>query len=120
MFSACSALAASRLSVFQVAEAFGAGKRKGGFENCALAFDLFTGFMRDVLSVKIGGGIVNEDKRALIEEFASKATVSAVLSIIERAADVRSQLNVSMEYRLWIVDLLVKCWEDIHVKGNRG
>ena len=120
MFRACASLAGDRMSIFTVAEAFGAKGGKGAFENCDLYFDLFTSFMRDVLAIKTGARVINQDMAALLEAFCSKVTASAVLSIIERITTVRSQLNVSMKYELWIVNMLINCWEDIHGKGSRS
>ena len=76
--------------------------------------------MRDAAALKTTGKILNEDKRPLIESFSSKTTLGAVLRVIERTAEVKRQLNVSMKYELWIMNLLINCWEDIHGKSNRS
>ncbi len=120
MFRAAASLAGDRMSVFTVAEVFGAKGGKSAFENCDLYFDLFTSFMRDVLALKTGARVINQDMIALLEAFCAKVTASSVLSIIERITNVRSQLNVSMKYELWIVNMLINCWEDIHGKGSRS
>ena len=120
MFEAISLMAGDRISVLKVAENFGIRGGKSAFSECDLYFDLFTGFMRDVLAIKTGGRVINEDLRMLLEPFCSKVTVSSVLSVIERTANVRSQLNVSMKYDLWIINMLINCWEDIHGKGSRS
>jgi DNA polymerase-3 subunit delta' len=120
MFEAVASLTGERLSIFKVADMFGVKSPRQGFSNCNLYFDLFTSFMRDVLAMKTGGRIINTDMITLIELFCKKVTSSSVLSIIERTADVRSQLNVSMKYDLWIVNMLINCWEDIHGKGSRS
>ena len=120
MFEAVASLTGERLSIFKVADMFGVKSPRQGFSNCDLYFDLFTSFMRDVLAMKTGGRIINTDMITLIELFCKKVTSSSVLSIIERTADVRSQLNVSMKYDLWIVNMLINCWEDIHGKGSRS
>ncbi len=119
MFNAISRMADDNLSVIKVAELFGV-KSKGSYANCDLYFDLFTSFMRDAMATKVGGRVINQDEQALIEEFASKVTLSSVLSIIERAAFTRSGLNKSMNYELWITNMLINCWEDIHGKGSRS
>ncbi len=120
MFEVISSITGDRLSIFKVAEAFGVKSGKSAFSECDLYFDLFTSFMRDVLSVKIGGRVINEDMRLYIEKFSSKVTTSSVISVIERVAKVRSEINVSMKYDLWIVNMLINCWEDIHGKGSRS
>jgi len=120
MFSAALSLTGDRLSVFAVSDAFGINSGKSAFSNCDLYFELFLSFMRDVLAYKTKTGIVNSDKKELIGEFSTKVTLSSVVSIIERVAKVRSELNVSMRYDLWIVNLFINCWEDIHGKGSRS
>ncbi len=119
LFGAVSRLADDRLSVIKIAELFGV-KTKGSYANCDLYFDLFTSFMRDAMAIKVGGRVINQDEMALIEAFASKVTLSSVISIIERAAFTRSGLNKSMNYELWITNMLINCWEDIHGKGSRS
>ena len=120
MFQAIATLTGDRMSVFTVSDAFGVKGGKGAFENCDLYFDLFTSFMRDALAIKTGARVINQDMSSLIEGFCSKVTTSAVLSIIERTAKVRSELNVSMKYELWIINMLINCWEDINGKGSRS
>ena len=119
VFDAVSRLADVRLSIIKIAELFGV-KCKGSYTNCDLYFELFTSFMRDAMAIKVGGRIINQDKEALIESFSSKVTLASVISIIERAALTRSQLNKSMNYELWITNMLINCWEDIHGKGSRS
>ncbi len=119
MFNAVRRIADDPLSVIKIAELFGV-KSKGSYVNCDLYFDLFTSFMRDAMAIKVGGRIINQDKEALINDFSSKVTLSAVLSIIERAASTRAGLNKSMNYELWITNMLINCWEDIHGKGSRS
>lgn len=119
MFEAVERLAEDRLSVLKIADLFGV-KSKGSYINCDLYFDLFTSFMRDAMAIKVGGRVINQDMLALIESFSSKVTLSSVISIIERAAITRSQLNKSMNYELWITNMLINCWEDIHGKGSRS
>lgn len=120
IFEKSSLLTGDRLSIFALADTFGIKSPKTGFENCDIYFDLFASFMRDVLALKSGAKIINEDMRPLLEAFSSRVTLSSVINIIERTANVRSQINVSMKYDLWIVNLLINCWEDIHGKGSRS
>ena len=120
MFVAVSTMLGDRLSVFNVAEVFGYKSPKSGFQSCDLYFDLFTSFMRDVMAKKTGARIINQDMDDIIGAFSSKVTLSSVIKVIERTAEVRSQLNVSMKYDLWIVNMLINCWEDIHGKGSRS
>ncbi len=120
MFDACAQLTGDRLSILGVSEVFEVRSRKQNADTCAVHFDLFLSFMRDATALKTTGKILNEDKRPLIESFSSKTTLGAVLRVIERTAEVKRQLNVSMKYELWIMNLLINCWEDIHGKSNRS
>lgn len=120
MFDAIYNLTGDRTSIFGVADLFGIKNPKNGFALCDLWFDLFMSFMRDVLAVKTQAEIVNADMRGLLESFSSKVTLSAVIDSIEKTANVKKQLNASMKYDLWIMDMLINCWEDIHGKSNRS
>ena len=120
MFEAVAAMTGERLSIFKVADIFGVRNPRGAFSSCDVYFDLMVSFMRDVLALKMGNRIINEDMKMIIEPFCSKVTASSVISVIERIAEVRSQLNISMKYDLWIVNMLINCWEDIHGKGSRS
>ena len=120
MFEEVSRMTGERLSIFGVADIFGIKSPKTAFQSCDLYFDLFTSFMRDVMAIKTGARVINTDMRELLDSFSSKVTLSSVISIIERTANVRSQLNASMKYDLWIVNLMINCWEDIHGKGSRS
>lgn len=119
MFETVAAMTGDRLSVLKAADAFGT-KSRTKFSDCDLYFDLFTSFMRDAMALKTGGRIINRDMLMLIEAFSSKVTLSSILSVIERTAVTRAQLNKSMNYELWIMNLLINCWEDIHGKGSRS
>ncbi len=119
MFERIAKMTGDRVSVLEIADSFGV-KSKTKFVGCDLYFDLFTSFMRDVMAQKSGGRIINSDMMPYIEAFSSKVTLASVLSIIERTAKTRSQLNKSMNYELWIMNMLINCWEDIHGKGSRS
>ena len=119
MFERISKMTEGRISVLAAADSFGV-KSKAKFLECDLYFDLFTSFMRDVMAHKSGGRIINSDMIEYISAFSSKVTLASVLSVIERTAKTRSQLNKSMNYELWITNMLINCWEDIHGKGSRS
>ena len=119
MFEVSASMAGDRMSLLKVADAFGT-KSKAKFTGCDLYFDLYTAFMRDIVALKIGGRVINSDMIELLNSFSSKVTLSSVLSVIERVAKTRSQLNKSMNYELWITNMLINCWEDIHGKSSRS
>ncbi len=120
MAAAVTTLTGDRASVFKVADVFGIKNGKTGFSNCDLYFDLFTSFIRDIIALKTGGRVINEDLFEELSSFSSKVTLSSVVSVIETAAKVRAGLNGSMKYDLWIVNMLINCWEDIHGKSSRN
>ena len=120
MFQAVSTLTGDRSSIFAVSDAFGIKSAKSGFENCNLYFDLFTSFIRDIIALKTNGRVINADMLPMLSAFSSRVTLSSMLSVMERAANVRAGLNVSMKYDLWIVNMLINCWEDIHGKSSRS
>lgn len=121
MFGAVSSLTGDKLSIFSVAELFDIKRGgKAAFIGCDVYFELFLSFMRDVLALKTGKPPINEDLLEYIEDFAKKTARTAVVNVIERTSQTRRMLNVSMKYELWIVNMLIKCWEDIHGKGSRS
>lgn len=109
-----------RLSIFDLADEFNIKNKKEAMENQDMYFDLFLSFLRDVVAVKNKASVINTDMLPLIEKFSSKVALAATVKIIENAANVRAQLNASMKYELWIVNMLINCWEDIHGKGSRS
>jgi len=119
MFELISSMTGDRISVIKVSDAFGV-KSKTKFVGCDLYFDLYTAFMRDVMALKVGGRVINEDMRSYIEHFSSKVTMSSVLSVLDKVTKTRSQLNKSMNYELWIMNMLINCWEDIHGNSSRS
>lgn len=113
-------LTEGRLSIFDLADEFDIKNKKSAMENYDMYFDLFLSFMRDVVALKNKSEIINTDMAQYIEKFSSKVTLGAVINVIENAAKVKAQLNASMKYELWIVNMLINCWEDIHGKGSRS
>lgn len=109
-----------RLSIFELADEFDIKNKKAAMENCDMYFDLFLSFMRDVIAHKNKAEMINADMAPYIERFSSKVTLGAIINVIENAAKVKAQLNSSMKYELWIVNMLINCWEDIHGKGSRS
>lgn len=121
MFEAISHMTGDRTAIFEVAELFDIKKSgKAAFLGCDMYFDLFLSFMGDVSALKLNRQVINKDLIVYIEEFSKKTAQSAVISVIERVTKQRSMLNVSMKYELWIVNMLIKCWEDIHGRGSRS
>ena len=119
LIKAISTLSGDKISILTVQEAFNASGRKAA-EEIDMYFDVFMGFFRDVQVFKEGGKIINSDYRELIEEFSARVRGRAARNVINIAADVRSKINNSMKYDLWITNMLINCWEEIHGTGNRS
>ena len=116
---AISLLAGDKVSILQVVNAFGATGRKYP-DDIDLYFDVFTGFFRDVAVTKNGGRIVNSDYKEVIDSFAAKVKGRSARRVVEIAWLVKSRINSSMKYDLWITNMLINCWEEIHGTGNRS
>lgn len=119
MIRATNLLIGDKVSILSVASAFGATGRKYS-DDIDLYFDVFMGFFRDVVVMKSSGKIINSDYEETIASFASKVKASSARRVIEIAADVKSKINTSMKYDLWITNMLINCWEEIHGTGNRS
>lgn len=119
LIKAISTLSGDKLSVLTVLDAFDASGRKSSGD-IDVYFDIFMGFFRDVLAFKQGGRVINSDYIELIEKFSAKIPGKAAREVINIAADVKSKINISMKYDLWITNMLINCWEEIHGTGNRS
>lgn len=119
MIKAISTMTGDKISILDVLDAFEANSKKSN-EDINLYFDIFMGFFRDVAVIKLGGRIVNSDYKELLEEFSGKVRASSARGVVEIAAKVKSQINTSMKYDLWIINMLINCWEEIHGTGNRS
>lgn len=115
LITALSGLSGGKSSIFRTAELFGL-KKKPDAAYRADCFDIALSFFRDALACKMGGELINADREAEIRAFCSGVTVGALTAVIERVAAAMSELNASMRYDLWIIDMLINCWRDIH--GN--
>ncbi len=119
VFEAVGALSGSKSSVFTAAEAFGY-KSKPDAETKAMAFDMALSFLRDALMLKNGGSIINTDCAEEISDFSAKASMSGIIRAIDCVTDTMTKLNVSMNYDLWIINMLIECWGDLHGNGSRS
>ena len=119
IIKAVSGLVGEKITILSVLEAFGANGRRTP-DDFDLYFDIFMGFFRDVSVIKNGGRIINSDYKELLEEFSKKIKGSSARRVVEIAAKVKSEINSSMKYDLWITNMLINCWEEIHGTGNRS
>ena len=119
MVDALLALSPDKTSIFPVIDAFEAKVRKMP-ENTDMCFDVFIGFFRDVIALKSGGDVINADLENKIGEFAQRVRALSARRIVDIASETRAGLNTSMTYNLWITDMMIKVWEEIHGTGNRS
>ncbi|MCH5188065.1 MAG: hypothetical protein J1F63_06640 [Oscillospiraceae bacterium] len=120
MFNALSGLSGMKDCIFPIAELFGINKRKVDADHRAACFDLMLSFLGDALALKTGGEAVNIDLIDRIRAFSSGVTAGGLTNAIERVASTMAELNASMRYDLWIVDMLIKCWRDLHGNSSRN
>lgn len=118
MFSALKALGGSKSSIFPVAEVFGC-RGKMNSKTKDLAFEFMLSFFRDALMLKNGGRIINTDCMAEINDFSSSVTAAGLISAVEIAAETAAGLNVSMNYGLWTINMLIEIWGVLHGNGSR-
>lgn len=119
LIKAISLLPEDKVNILKCAVAFGATGRKYP-EDIDLYFDVFTGFFRDVAVMKNGGRIINSDYEDTLKNVSQKMKASSARRCVCIASEVKSKINSSMKYDLWITNMLINCWEEIHGTGNRS
>jgi DNA polymerase-3 subunit delta' len=119
VINAVTLLSQDKASIYPVLDAFKAHGRKMP-NDTDLYFDIFIGVFRDVAVLKSGGEMLNSDYREKIQAFSSKIRAASSRRVIDVASSVKSRLNTSMKYDLWITDMLINCWEEIYGTGNRS
>lgn len=118
IIKAAAMLTGDKISILSVADAFGA-KGRGLPSDYEMFFDVFTGFFRDVAVFKNSGRIINSDYKSLVEDVSAKMREASARGVVEIASKVKAEINSSMKYDLWITNMLINCWEEIHGTGNR-
>ncbi len=120
LLTALCGLGGGKGCIFPIADIFTGGRRKYDAAHASACFDLMLSFFGDALAAKTGGSLANADYDEQIRAFSSSVTVRGLTAAAERAAVTMAELNASMNYTLWITDMLIKCWGDIHGNGNRS
>lgn len=118
LYEAIALLLGAKSGVFEVRVCFSVASRPDG-KTQDMLFDLFLAWFRDVLAYKNNSAMINADYKEEIKRFSAKMTNAAAINVIALAARVKSGLGAPMKYDLWITDMLIKCWEEIHGTGNR-
>lgn len=119
MFLALKEMGKGKESIFKTASVF-EYKNKMNAQTKAMAFELMLSFLRDALVLKTGGKIINADCTEQIADFSSTVTASGIISAVEIAAENAEKLNISMNYGLWIVNMLIEIWGVLHGNSSRS
>ncbi|MBQ8541325.1 MAG: hypothetical protein IJ435_07615 [Clostridia bacterium] len=123
IINALAKLSHEKISILSVAEAMGATGRDTPTD-ADFYFDVFTSFFRDIAAMKAGGNIINTDYKDVIESFAANIRGSSARGVVDIASNTKSSMSANikakMKYDLWIINMLIKCWEEIYGTGNRS
>ncbi len=120
LIDAAIGLAGSKSGILAAAEVFGVGQRKVDAEYRQTCFDILLSWLGDAVMLKQGGRIVNTDREDGLRAFAAKITASGALAALEDVEETVRGLNASMKYDIWIMNMLIKCWRDIHGYSSRS
>lgn len=120
LIEAIAGLADGKESILAAAGVFGVGQRKVDASHREACFDIMLSWLGDVVLLKQGGRIVNTDFEERLRAFAAKVTVRGALSAVETVEETARGLNPSMKYDLWVMNMLIKCWRDIHGYSSRS
>ncbi len=120
LITALCGLSGGKGCIFPIAEIFGTANRRFDAAHASACFDLTLSFLGDAMAVKSGGALANADYAEQIRSFAARATLRGISAAAERVSATMAELNASMKYSLWIIDMLIKCWGDIHGNSSRS
>ncbi len=100
----------SRLSAFRLSDFF-----KENPDKEPLIFDIVLSFFRDISAYSEGSSkLINEDKKELISNLSSKISKKGAALALYRLAESKNDKSKNANYDLWITNLLLALWEDIH------
>ncbi len=123
IIKAISKLSHEKVSILELSRAMGATGREAP-SDADFYFDVFSSFFRDVAAIKAGGNIINTDYKDVIESFAANIRGSSARGVVEIVSQTKSDMSANikakMKYDLWIINMLIKCWEEIYGTGNRS
>ena len=114
LINAAARLAEGKESILAAAEAFGVGQRKVAAEHREACLDILLSWLGDAASLKQGGRAVNVDCMESLKSFTSKITAGGALAALEAVEETARGLNPSMKYDLWVMNMLIKCWRNLH------
>lgn len=100
----------SKLSAFRLADFF-----KENPDKEPLIFDIALSFFRDLSAFSEGSdNLINSDIKESIEKLSSKISKKGAALALFRIAESKNEKSKNANYDLWITDLLLALWEDIH------
>ncbi len=83
-------------------------------------FELLLSWFGDILAIKNSLSVKNTDYKDELDKFASKMTNVSVVYTIDIIAETGRNINQSMKNDLWLSEMLISCWEEIHGTSNRS
>ncbi len=120
VIEAARGLAGGKESIFPLAQALGVGSKKTAGARKDVCFDVLLSWFGDAALYKQGLKVVNVDRLKELEEFCAGITAKNALSALETVEETAAGLNNSMKYDLWVVNMIIKCWRNIHGYSSRS
>ena len=114
LVQAAAGLAEGKESILAVAEVFGVGQRKVDADHREACLDILLSWLGDAVALKQGGKAVNVDFDEQLRSFGAKVTAKGALAALETVEETARGLNPSMKYDLWVMNMLIKCWRNLH------
>lgn len=114
LIQAVSGLAEGKSGILTAAEVFGVGQRKVSADHREACLDIMLSWLGDTVLLKQGGKPVNVDYGDLLRSFSSKVTAKGAVAAVETVEETARGLNPSMKYDLWVMNMLIKCWRNLH------
>ena len=120
LIEALAGMTGGKESILAVSEVFGVGQRKVDAAYRETCFDIMLSWLGDAVRVKQGGRPVNTDCEDMLLSFSAKVTAKGAIAAVETVSETARGLNPSMKYDLWVMDMLINCWRDIHGYSSRS
>lgn len=120
LIEAAAGLAGGKDSILAAYDVICGGRKKLDLEHWRTCLDVLLSWLGDAAVCKQGGKIVNTDYGERLRDFASKITASGAAAAVDTVAETAAGLNPSMKYDLWVMNMLIECWRDLHGYSSRS
>ena len=120
LIDAVSRLTGGKDSILAAADAVCGGRKKLDAEHWRTCLDILLSWLGDAAVCKQGGRIVNTDHGDSLRAFAAKITAAGAAAAVDTVTETARGLNPSMKYDLWITNMFIKCWRDLHGYSSRS